>query len=153
MLGDGKLIADVLAGAQIAVSALLCGVARGALDHAVRYANEREQFGVRIRDFTAIQERIARSDARIEGLRALVHGAAGLRDAGKPHAHAARRARLQAAQVPMAAAHDALQVFGGYGYSREYPPERFYRDARFPGFGEMNPTRLLAESMACLEQP
>ena len=147
--GDG--LAAFVADLRISVAALLCGVSRGALDHGVRYGGERAQFKRPIRDFPAVQERLVDGDARVEALRGLVHGAARLKDVGQPFHHAARRARVLAAEVAPRVTHDALQVFGGYGVSREYPAERFYRDALFPGFGEISRKVALAESMAALE--
>lgn len=151
VLGSGGLMAELLAGTRIVVSALLAGLARGALDHAVRYAGERSQFDRPIRDFAAVQERLVQADARTEGLRGLVLGAARLREANRPYMHAALRARVLAAEVAPRTADDALQVFGGYGYSREYPAERYYRDTGFPGLGEHVHNQLLAEGMDALE--
>jgi alkylation response protein AidB-like acyl-CoA dehydrogenase len=150
VLGDASLLERVWGGARIAVSALLCGLARGALDHALRYAGERKQFGKELRQFTAMQERLCRIDTLSASLRGLVHGAARLRDLGEPHAHAARRARLFATEVAMQSVHDAVQVYGGAGYSREYPIERYFRDAGFPGFGEHVPHIELADSTEAL---
>jgi alkylation response protein AidB-like acyl-CoA dehydrogenase len=135
-LGGPDVVAKAWTTARIQVAALLAGIGRGAVAHAVRYAHERKQFDRLLIDFVAMQERIARGVARVEAARGLAHEAARLRDRGEPCAIAAARARLVAGEAALAAADDALQVFGGYGYSREYPADRFYRDARFCGFGE-----------------
>lgn len=142
-LGGEDLVARAMTTARIQVSALLCGIARGAIGHGVRYAHERKQFDRPLIDFLAMQERLARSTAFVEAARGLVHEAARLRDRGEPCAIAAARARFVAGQTAVAAADDALQVYGGYGYSREYPADRFYRDARFTGFGEGDPAPLI----------
>jgi alkylation response protein AidB-like acyl-CoA dehydrogenase len=144
-LGGADLAAKTIASARIQVAALLCGIARGGVRHAVKYAHERKQFDRPLIEFVAIQERLARGAASVEAARALVHEAARLRDLGEPHAVAAAHARLAAGQAAVCAADDALQVFGGYGYSREYPAERFYRDARFTGFGEGDPSALVGQ--------
>ncbi|HYC77507.1 MAG TPA: acyl-CoA dehydrogenase family protein, partial [Planctomycetota bacterium] len=141
-LGGAELVARTLDDLRIAVAALLAGVARGAIDHALRYGQERRQFDRPLLEFGAVQERLASADARTFAVRASVHAAARLRDRGEPYGLAAARARRVAGETAVCAADDALQVFGGYGYSREYPAERFYRDARFTGFGEARPAAL-----------
>jgi alkylation response protein AidB-like acyl-CoA dehydrogenase len=143
-LGGDDLVARAWTTARIQVGALLCGIGRGAVAHAARYAHERKQFDRPLADFVAIQERLARGSARVASARALVHDAARLKDRGEPCAVAAATARLVAGEAAVATADDALQVFGGYGYSREYPAERFYRDSRFVGFGEGDAATLIA---------
>ncbi len=135
-LGGSELLERVLTTARINVSALLVGLGRGAIGHGVRYGQERKQFETPLLGLVAMQERLARSDARVAAACALVHGAARLVDRGETASLAAMRARYVAGEAAVATADDVLQVFGGYGYSREYPAERFYRDARFCGFGE-----------------
>ncbi|MAG59016.1 MAG: hypothetical protein CMJ83_22235 [Planctomycetes bacterium] len=151
VLGGADVVAEVMTNTRIATAALFCGLGRGALDHAVRYSEERKQFKLELRRFLAIQERLVRSDTAVEAARGLVHGAARARDAGAACAQAARRARRFAGDVAVRAGDDAVQVYGGYGYSREYPAERFYRDARWCGFGEYWPAGVLQESMAALD--
>lgn len=136
VLGGSELVSKVMTEARIAVSALLAGLSRGALDHGARYSTERQQFKLELRAFPAMQERLARSDARTEAVRSLVHLAARTLDEGADANVVARQARLFAHETAIAVADDVVQVYGGFGYSREYPAERFYRDARFPGFGE-----------------
>ena len=142
-----RSVLTTIAGLRIAVAALLSGVARGAIGHALRYAGERKQFDKPLLDFVAIRERLARADGRVAAARGLVHSAARLRDRGEPSALAAARARAFAAEAAMSAVDDALQIYGGYGYSREYPVERFYRDARFIGFGEGHPSVLANDAV------
>jgi alkylation response protein AidB-like acyl-CoA dehydrogenase len=144
-LGGDDAVARAFASARIQVAALLCGIGRGAVAHAVRYAHERKQFDKLLIEFVAMQERLARAAARVEAARGLAHAAARLRDLGEPCAVAAAQARLVAGDAALTAADDGLQVFGGYGYSREYPAERYYRDARFLGFGEADPAALIGE--------
>jgi alkylation response protein AidB-like acyl-CoA dehydrogenase len=143
-LGGEDLVARAMASARIQVAALLCGIGRGAVAHATRYAHERKQFDRPLADFVAIQERLARGAARVAAARALVHDAARLKDRGEPFAVAAAQARLIAGEAAVQTADDGLQVFGGYGYSREYPAERFYRDSRFVGFGEGDAAAMIA---------
>lgn len=149
-LGGRDLVAKVRDGARIAVAALLAGIGRGAIGHAVRYAQERKQFDQPLIAFGAMKERLARASWRVSAARAAVHAAARLRDRGEPHAAAAAEARAFASEAAVSATDDALQVYGGYGYSREYPVERFYRDARFVGFGEAHPATLAADVVAGL---
>ena len=151
VIGGEELVARVMSGARIAMAATLAGICRGSLDHAVRYSEERKQFKLALRRFAAIQEKLVTGDARTEAIRGLTHGAARLADSGEPFAHAARRARHLAADVAKTITDDGIQVYGGYGYSREYPVERFYRDAMFCGFGEYHPAALLAESAVALD--
>jgi acyl-CoA dehydrogenase len=135
-LGGEDLVRVVRDGVRIATAALFAGIGRGAVADATRYAQERRQFDRPIFEFPAVKERLARADRCVAAARALVYDAARLRDRGVAHRLAAARARAFASDAATTAADDALQVYGGYGYSREYPIERRYRDARFVGFGE-----------------
>lgn len=117
--------------ALVALAAIGCGAMRGVRDFAARYAGERQQFGRRIGDFEAIEGRLAAIESdRVTALN-LVVSAARLLDAARPATHLAEIAKLAAGRGAMAASDHALQIYGGYGYSREYPVERFYRDARW----------------------
>lgn len=151
VIGGADLVERVMSGARIASSALLAGLCRGALDHAVRYSGERKQFKLELRRFGAIQDKLVTGDAKTEAVRGLVHGAARLADGGQAFAQAARRARHLASEAARTVTDDCVQVYGGYGYSREYPVERFYRDAMFCGFGEYHLAALLAESTQALD--
>lgn len=137
LLLQGEAALDFLAAARISMTALLAGVAHGALLPARRYAGERAQFGREIIHLFGVQERLARAAARAAGLSAQWATAAVL--AGSPACRrAALLARWSAAVDAVLAADDCLQVFGGFGFSREYPAERHLRDARFPGIGEFS---------------
>lgn len=119
-----------LDGGRISVAAQACGIARAALDVAVRYAGERQAFGGPIARFQGVQFPIADIAAEIDAARLLTLHAAGLRDAGEPHGPAGAKAKLFASAVAVRAADVAVQTLGGYGYSAEYPAERLYRDAK-----------------------
>jgi alkylation response protein AidB-like acyl-CoA dehydrogenase len=147
LLGGAALVAGVETGARIAMAALLLGISQGGLNHAVRYSHERKQFNMELHRFGAMQERLARSDARTEALRGLVRGAAARLDQGEDATLSALRARQFAAEIAPLCADDAVQIYGGYGFSREYPAERFYRDAMFPGFGEYHFATVIAQSV------
>lgn len=119
-----------LDGGRIEVAALSVGLAQGALDCAISYAKERKQFGKPIAAFQGIQFMIADMQTRIEAARRLTYYAAMLRDAGKPHSREASEAKLFASEIAMQCASDAVQIHGGYGYSKEYAVERLFRDAK-----------------------
>jgi alkylation response protein AidB-like acyl-CoA dehydrogenase len=130
--GAGEaIIAQGLTRARLGITAIAAGLARAARDDAARYADERRQFERRIGDFEAMRERISGIEAaHVTALGLAVNGAAVL-DAGRDARHASELAQYVAADLVMKAADHALQVYGGYGYSEEYPAERHYRDARW----------------------
>lgn len=106
------------------------GIARGALDLAEAHARAREQFGAPIASFQAVRLMLAQARTELEAARLLALRAAALKDAGRPFGAAAAKAKLYASEAANRAVYVATQVFGGYGYIREYPVERYYRDAR-----------------------
>jgi len=126
----------VLDGGRIAIGAMSVGVAQACYDAASRYARERYQFGRPIAAFQAISFRLADMATRIELARWAVYRAAWLRDRGLPHTKEAAMAKLFASETAMDAARDAVQIHGGYGYTREYPVERYFRDAKVLEIGE-----------------
>lgn len=129
--GDGfKIALWSLDGGRIGIGAQAVGIARGAFEAARGYAKERKQFGSPIADFQAIQWILADMATQIDAARLLVHRAADLEDRGEPFTKEAAMAKLFSSETAMKAATDAIQVYGGYGYSREYPVERFFRDAK-----------------------
>lgn len=130
-VGEGFRIAMAsLDGGRIGIGAQAVGIAQAALDESVRYAKEREQFGRPIAKFQAIQWMIADMATRIEAARLLVLRAAQLKDRGKRFTKEASMAKLLASEVATWATIKAVQIHGGYGYTRDYPVERFMRDAK-----------------------
>jgi len=119
-----------LDGGRLGVAAQACGIARCALDHAVRYAKERRQFGRPIAEFQGLRFKLADMATRIAASRALLYEAARRRDAGEDVTQWTSMAKLFAGEMVMGVTTDAVQVFGGYGYMRDYPVEKLMRDAK-----------------------
>jgi butyryl-CoA dehydrogenase len=129
--GEGfKVALSTLDGGRIGIAAQAVGIARAALEESVAYAKERRQFGRPIAEFQAIQWKIADMATRIEAARLLALRAAWLRDQGKRCTVEASMAKLFASETAMFAAHQGVQIFGGYGYIKDYPVERYFRDAK-----------------------
>ena len=129
--GDGfKVAMATLDGGRIGIAAQALGIARAALDAATGYAKERKSFGVPIAQHQAIQFMLADMATQLDAARLLTWRAAAMKDAGVRHSSESAQAKLYASEVATRVAHKAIQVFGGYGYSTEYPVERHYRDAR-----------------------
>jgi Acyl-CoA dehydrogenases len=105
-------------------------VAAGALEHGIRYAKERKQFGKRIADFQAIQHQIAELATHIEAARLMVYNAARLRDAGQPFVKEAAMTKWFASQVAESVTSQVVEIFGGYGFTKEYPVEKYFRDSK-----------------------
>jgi alkylation response protein AidB-like acyl-CoA dehydrogenase len=130
---DGKgfqIAMTTLDGGRIGIAAQAVGIARAAYEVARGYALERRQFGKRIADFQAIQWKLADMATEVQAARLLVHRAAWLRDCGEPHAEAGAMAKLFASEVARRQTAEAIQILGGYGYTKEFPVERYYRDAK-----------------------
>jgi butyryl-CoA dehydrogenase len=121
---------------RIGIGALSLGIAEGALEQALRYATERRQFGQAISDFQGIQFMLADMATEIEAARHLVYHAAWLKEQGKPFGKEASMAKLYASELAMRATIKAVQIHGGYGYTKEYPVERMMRDAKICEIGE-----------------
>jgi alkylation response protein AidB-like acyl-CoA dehydrogenase len=121
---------------RIGIAALSLGIAEGAFEQASRYANERRQFGKRINEFQAIQFMLADMATEIEAAGHLVYHAAWLKENGKPFTREAAMAKLFASELAMRATTKAVQIHGGYGYTKEYPVERMMRDAKICEIGE-----------------
>jgi butyryl-CoA dehydrogenase len=119
-----------LDGGRIGIAAQAVGIAQAALDTARTYALEREQFGTRIADFQAIQFTLAEMATQVAAARQLTWRAAWRKQAGLSHGAEGAMAKLFASRVAVDASRDAIQVLGGYGYTREFPAERYYRDAK-----------------------
>jgi len=130
-VGKGyKLAIEILNEGRIGIGAQMVGVGAAALAHAVRYTQERKQFGKPISEFQAVQHQLARCATRLECARLLVYNAARLRDAGQPFVKEAAMAKLESSEATEFIASAALELFGGYGYTTEYPVEKLYRDAK-----------------------
>ena len=130
-VGKGyKIAIETLNEGRIGIGAQMIGITRGALDAAIRYAQERKQFGKAIAEFQGVQFQIAQAATELEAARLMVYNAARRKDAGQPFAHEAAMAKLFSSQVANRVTGLCVELFGGYGYSREYPVEKFYRDAK-----------------------
>ena len=119
-----------LDGGRIGIAAQALGIAQAAYDAARAYAQEREQFGRRIGDFQAIQWKLADMATEIDAARLLTYRAAWLKQKGRPHTAEGAKAKLYASEVARRQTGEAIQVLGGYGYTTEFPVERYYRDAK-----------------------
>jgi len=129
--GQGyKVAIETLNEGRIGIGAQMIGLAQGALDHAVGYVGERRQFGKPIADFQGVQFQIARAATEIEAARLLVYNAARLRDARQPFLKEAAMCKLLSSEVAERTASLAVNLFGGYGFVKDYPVEKLYRDAK-----------------------
>ncbi|MDZ7719035.1 MAG: acyl-CoA dehydrogenase family protein [Balneolaceae bacterium] len=126
----------VLDGGRIGIGAISVGIARGALEESMKYAKERKQFGKPIGDFQAIEHKIVNMATEIDAARLLVHRAAKSKDLEKPFTKEASMAKLFASEMAERAALEAIQIHGGYGYTKEYHVERFLRDVKLMTIGE-----------------
>jgi len=127
---------NILDRGRTAVGAMAVGIGRAALEDSIEYAKQRQQFGRPISKFQAIQWKIADMAMEIDAARLLVYRAAFLEDKNEPFTKEASMAKLFASEAAMRAAKNAIQVFGGYGYIREYPLERYFRDVKLCEIGE-----------------
>jgi len=135
--GEGfKIFMQTLDGGRISIGAMALGIAQGAFEAATAYSKERKQFGREISKFQAIQWFLADMATRIEAARHLVYNAAILKDQGKKTTKESAMAKLYASETAMEVTVKAIQVFGGYGYFKDYPVERFLRDAKLTEIGE-----------------
>jgi short-chain 2-methylacyl-CoA dehydrogenase len=125
-----KVAIETLNEGRIGIGAQMIGIAQGALDACVQYIKERKQFGKAIADFQGVQFQVAQMKVELEAARLVVYNAARLKDQGRPFAEEAAMAKLFSSQVATRVTGQALELFGGYGYSKEYPAEKFYRDAK-----------------------
>jgi len=129
--GKGFTVAmSTLDGGRIGIAAQALGIAQAAYDAARAYALERKQFGQRIADFQAIQWKLADMATEIDAARLLVYRAAWLKQQGRPHSEEGAKAKLFASEMARRQTAEAIQIFGGYGYTKEFPVERYYRDAK-----------------------
>lgn len=136
-VGDGFVQSlKVLDGGRISIAALSLGIAYGAYDAALAYAKEREQFGQPIANFQAIGFKLADMATDIEAAKLLTYQAADLKDQGKSVTKESAMAKLFASETSVRVANEAVQIFGGYGYTKDFPVEKFYRDAKLCTIGE-----------------
>jgi alkylation response protein AidB-like acyl-CoA dehydrogenase len=130
-VGKGyKVAIETLNEGRIGIGAQMVGLAQGALDHAIRYTKERRQFGRAIAEFQGVQFQIARAATDLEAARLLVYNAARLRDAGRPFVAEAAMCKLFASEAAERIASLAVNLFGGYGFTKDYPVEKLYRDQK-----------------------
>jgi alkylation response protein AidB-like acyl-CoA dehydrogenase len=135
--GEGFLQAmKILDGGRISIAALSVGIAQGAYEAAVKYAKERQQFGKPIAEFQAIQFKLADMATQIECARLLTLQAAFLKDAGKKHTKESAMAKLYASETAVRVAEESVQIHGGYGYTKDYPAEKYWRDSKLCTIGE-----------------
>jgi alkylation response protein AidB-like acyl-CoA dehydrogenase len=125
-----KIAIETLNEGRIGIGAQMLGLAEGAWGHAVRYAKERRQFGKPIAEFQAVQFALAQMATEIEAVRLMVYNAARLKDARQPYLREAAMAKLFASQVAESVASQCVEIFGGNGFVRDYPAEKYYRDAK-----------------------
>jgi alkylation response protein AidB-like acyl-CoA dehydrogenase len=125
-----RVAMQTLDGGRIGIAAQAVGIAQAAFEVARDYAKERHAFGRRIGEFQAIQHKLANMSMEIDAARLLVHRAAWLKQAERPHAEAGAKAKLFASEMARRQTAEAIQILGGYGYTKEFPVERYYRDAK-----------------------
>ena len=130
-VGEGyKVAIETLNEGRIGIGAQMVGLAQGALDHTLRYVGEREQFGRAISSFQGVQFQLAEMATQIEAARLMVYNAARLKDAGQPFLREAAMAKLFASRVAQEVTSMCIDLYGGYGFTKEYPVEKYYRDSK-----------------------
>jgi alkylation response protein AidB-like acyl-CoA dehydrogenase len=130
-VGKGyKVAIETLNEGRIGIGAQMIGLAQGALDHTIKYVQEREQFGHKIGEFQGVQFQIAELATEIEAARLLVYNAARLKDSGEPFVTSGAMAKLFSSEVAQRVSSVCIDLFGGYGFTRDYPVEKLYRDAK-----------------------
>lgn len=127
---------EILDGGRISIAALAVGIAQGAFESAVRYSKERHQFGKAISEFQAIQFKLANMATQIDAARLLMYRAAAMKDAGKKTTKESSMAKLFASEISVNVCEEAIQVHGGYGYTKDYPAEKYWRDSKLCTIGE-----------------
>lgn len=136
-VGDGFIQSmKILDGGRISIGALSLGISKGAYEAALKYAKEREQFGKPISSFQGVSFKLADMATQIEASELLLHKAAFLKNAGRKMTTLSAMSKMYASEVCVSIANDAVQIHGGYGYTKEFPVEKFYRDAKLCTIGE-----------------
>jgi butyryl-CoA dehydrogenase len=153
--GDGlKIGLAALDTGRIGIAAQALGIAQAALDASIRYAKERQQFRRPIASFQTIQNYLADMSTEIDAGRLLVYRACAMKDAGKPYTAEAAKAKLYCSRLAVRVADMAVQIHGGYGYSKEYDVERYFRDAKVTEIYEgTSEVQRMVISRALLAQP
>ncbi len=131
-----KQVMKILDGGRIAIAALSLGIAQGALDASIKYSKQRKQFGKHLSDFQATQFKLADMATEIEAARLLIFKAAEMKDAGENINMIASMAKLYASEVAVRATNEAVQIHGGYGFTKDFPVEKLYRDVKLVTIGE-----------------
>jgi len=135
--GDGyKQCMQILDGGRIAIAALSVGIAQASLEHSIKYAKERKQFGKSLSEFQGIQFKIADMATEVEAARLLTYRAAKLKDDGEDFKFAASMAKYYASEIATKATNEAIQIHGGYGFLKDFPVEKLYRDVKLMTIGE-----------------
>jgi len=136
-VGEGFIQAmKVLDGGRISIAALALGIAKGAYEASVRYAKERQQFGQPIANFQGIAFKLADMATEIQAAEMLTYYAADLKNKGEKVTRASAQAKYYASEVSVKVSTDAVQIFGGYGYTKDFPVEKYYRDSKLCTIGE-----------------
>ena len=136
-VGEGFIQSmKILDGGRISIAALSVGIARGAMDAAIGYADERVQFGKKIRSFQGVSFKLAEMSTKVYAAELMTRHAGALKEEGKPMTQESAMAKLYASEISTEVANEAVQVFGGYGYTKDYPVEKFYRDCKLCTIGE-----------------
>ena len=125
-----KVSIETLNEGRIGIGAQMIGLARGALEHALRYTAEREQFGKTVNQFQAVQFQLAEMATDVEAARLMVYNAARMKDAGLPFVKEAAMAKLYSSRVAERVASRAIELYGGYGFVKDYPVEKLWRDSK-----------------------
>lgn len=126
----------ILEGGRISIAALSCGLAKGCLEASVQYSQERKQFNKSLSDFQGIQFKLADMATELHAAKLLTYDAAKIKDEGKDISQAASMAKMFASEIATKASNEAVQIFGGYGFVKDYPVEKFYRDVKLLTIGE-----------------
>src|SRR5688500_7623328 len=138
--GQGFINAmQILDGGRISIAALAVGIAQGAYESALRYSKERQQFGKPISEFQAIQFKLANMATQIDAARLLMYRAAWLKDQKRRVTKESSMAKLFASEVSVAVCEEAIQIHGGYGYTKDYPPEKYWGDSKLCTIGAGSP--------------
>jgi alkylation response protein AidB-like acyl-CoA dehydrogenase len=127
---------QILDGGRISIAALAVGIAQGAYEAALRYSRERQQFGKPISEFQAIQFKLADMATQLDAARLLMYRAAWMKDQGKKTTKESSMAKLFASEVSVSVCEEAIQIYGGYGYTKDYPAEKYWRDSKLCTIGE-----------------